>query len=50
LFNSGEDAKRPHTDERNKYLVETYGGGPALTYFEVPVVIDNLVGEIIKGR
>jgi hypothetical protein len=50
LFNSREDAERLYTDEWKKYIVDKYGGEPSFAYFEVPVVVDNLVGEIIKDK
>jgi hypothetical protein len=50
LFNSREDAERLYTDEWKKYIVEKYGGEPSFTFFEVPVVVDNLIGEIINDR
>lgn len=50
LFHSREDAERLYSDEWKKYIVDKYGGKPSFAYFEVPVVVDNLVGEIIKGK
>lgn len=48
LFNSRKDAERLYTDEWKKYIVDKYGGTASFTYFEVPVIVDNLVGEIIN--
>ncbi len=50
LFNSREDAERLYTDEWKKYILDKYRGEPSFAYFEVPVVVDNLVGETIKDR
>jgi len=50
LFNSREDAELLYTDEWKKYIVNKYSGDPSFAYFEVPVVVDNLVGEIIQDR
>jgi hypothetical protein len=47
LFNSREDAERLYTDEWKKYIVRKYGSEPSMTYFESPVVVDNLVGKIV---
>ena len=46
---SRRDAERLYTDEWKKYIVGKYGGEPAITYFESPVIVDNTVGEIIKA-
>ena len=48
LFKSREDAEHLYTDEWKKYIVNKYGGEPSITYFESPVIVDNLVGEIIE--
>ena len=50
LFNSREDAEHLYTDEWKKYIVDKYGSEPSFTYFEVPVVVDNLIGDIINDR
>jgi hypothetical protein len=50
LFNSREDAERLYTDEWKKYIVGKYGSEPSFTYFEVPVVVDNLIGDIINDH
>ena len=49
LFRSRRDAERLYTDEWKKYIVGKYGGEPAITYFESPVIVDNTVGEIIEA-
>lgn len=47
LWNSQEDAERLYTDEWKKFIFDKYGAPPSVTYFESPVVVDNLTGEII---
>ena len=47
LWNSREEAERLYDDDWKKYIVEKYGTEPSITYFHSPVVVDNLVGEII---
>lgn len=47
LWNSQEQAERLYTDEWKKYIRDTYGAEPSVTYFESPVVIDNAAGAII---
>jgi hypothetical protein len=50
LFKSREDAERLYSDEWKKYIVDKYGGEPSIAYFESPIVVDNVAGEIIKGK
>lgn len=47
LWNSLEDAERLYTDEWKKFIIDKYGTAPTVSYFECPVVVDNLTGEII---
>jgi len=48
LWKSREDADRLYDESWRKFIVAKYGSEPSVTYFESPVVVDNLVGEIIK--
>ncbi|CAA9293414.1 hypothetical protein AVDCRST_MAG92-4505 [uncultured Coleofasciculus sp.] len=48
LWESKAAAERLYTDDFKKSIIERYGSEPSVTYFESPVVVDNLVGEIIK--
>ncbi|MBI2985547.1 MAG: YdhR family protein [Deltaproteobacteria bacterium] len=48
LWKSRGDAERLYTDEWKKFVLEKYGAGPSITYFNSPVIVDNLSGEIIK--
>lgn len=47
LWHSLEEAERFYTDEWKKSIGRKYGTPPSVTYFESPVVVDNLVGEIV---
>jgi hypothetical protein len=47
LFRSRKDAEKLYTDAWKKYIVDKYGGRPQITYYESPVIVDNLAGEII---
>ena len=47
LWESREAAEQVYTAEWRKYIAERYGSEPSITYFESPVVVDNLSGEII---
>ena len=47
LWESRDAAEQVYTPEWRKYIAERYGSEPSITYFESPVVVDNLSGEII---
>ena len=49
LWRSRIDAEQLYTDDWKRFIVEKYGTEPSIEYFETPVIVDNLVGEIIKG-
>jgi hypothetical protein len=48
LWRSREDAERVYTDEWREYVKATFGDYPSLTYFDTPVVVDNLTGEVVE--
>lgn len=47
LWNSQEDAERLYTEAWKQFVKDKYGAEPSVTYFESPVVVDNVVGEIV---
>jgi hypothetical protein len=47
LWKSREDAERIYTAEWRRFIAEKYGAEPSVQYFATPVVVDNLIGEII---
>lgn len=49
LWKSRKDAEQLYNDDWREFIMEKYGSEPSVTYFESPVVVDNLVGEILKG-
>ena len=49
LWKSRKDAEQFYNDDWKEFIMEKYGSEPSVTYFESPVVVDNLVGEILKG-
>jgi hypothetical protein len=49
LWKSRKDAEQLYTDDWKKFIIDKYGTEPSIEYFEAPVIVDNLVGEIIKG-
>ena len=46
LWKSREDAERPYTAEWMATIRARYGAEPVITYFDTPVVVDNLTAEI----
>ncbi len=50
LWESREDAERIYTGEWKQFVTEKYGTAPLVTYFDTPVIVDNLSGHIIKAE
>jgi len=48
LWRSREDAEKLYTEEWKNFIKDKYGSDPQVTYFASPVVVDNLIGEIIE--
>ena len=48
LWKSREDAERLYTDDWKEFILEKYGSEPSIAYFESPVIVDNLTGEILN--
>jgi len=48
LWESREAAKLLYTDDWKAFITQKYGTNPSVTYFDSPVIVDNLVGQIIK--
>ncbi|MDA3902118.1 MAG: YdhR family protein [Desulfuromusa sp.] len=48
LWQSREAADCLYTAEWKGFVLEKYGCAPALTYLETPVVVDNVLNEIIS--
>jgi hypothetical protein len=50
LWRSREDAERLYTDDWKGVVRARYGAAPTITYFESPVVVDNLANEIVADK
>ncbi len=50
LWKSRADAERMYTDEWKNVVRERYGTMPSITYFDSPVVVDNLSNEIVADE
>ena len=48
LWESRKAAETLYTDTWKKFILQKYGSEPSVTYFNCPVIVDNLLGEIIK--
>jgi hypothetical protein len=47
LWQSREAAEQLYTDDWKAFILQKYGTKPSVTYFASPVIVDNLVGQII---
>jgi len=47
LWQSQENAEQLYTDDWKQFILDKYGVLPSVTYFESPVTVDNITGEII---
>ena len=47
LWESREDAEQLYNDDWKTFIMQKYGTKPSVTYFDSPVIVDNLVGKII---
>ena len=48
LWKSQKDAEGLYTKEWENFVRERYGTPPSVTYFESPVVVDNVTNEIVS--
>lgn len=46
LWNSKEDAEKIFNEEWFKYILNLYGVEPDMQYYNSPVIVDNLTGEV----
>lgn len=50
LWESRKAAEKLFTDEWKEFIFQKYGSEPSVTYFNSPVIVDNLLCEIIKDK
>ena len=48
FWNSKAEAEAVYTPAWRSFVKEKYGTEPSITYFESPVVVDNVTGEIMS--
>ena len=47
LWKSRQAAEQLYSDDWKAFIKQKYGTEPSVTYFDSPVIVDNLVGQII---
>lgn len=47
LWQSRADADRVYTEEWKAFVRDKYGSDPSLTFLDTPVVVDNVLNEIV---
>ncbi len=47
LWRSRDDAAKVYNNDWRRLIAEKYGAEPSVQYFFSPVIVDNLVGEIL---
>jgi Putative mono-oxygenase ydhR len=50
LWNSRAEAEATYTESWRAFVREKYGTDPSVTYFDSPVVVDNLTHEILSDE
>lgn len=50
LWNSRAEADAMYTESWRAFVRKKYGADPSITYFESPVVVDNLSHEILSDE
>jgi len=50
LWNSRAEAEAMYTESWMVFVREKYGADPSVTYFDSPVVVDNLTHEILSDE
>ena len=50
LWNSRAEADATYTDSWKAFVREKYGTDPSVTYFDSPVVVDNVTDEILSDE
>jgi hypothetical protein len=47
LWKSRQAAEQLYTDDWKAFIMQKYGTKPSVSFFNSPVIVDNLVGKII---
>jgi hypothetical protein len=50
LWNSRPEAEAMYTESWRSFVREKYGADPTVTYFESPVVVDNVAEQVLTDE
>jgi len=50
LWNSRDQAQQLYNEDWKRYIRDKYGAEPSVVYFETPIIVDNVIGEIIEDH
>jgi hypothetical protein len=50
LWNSQAQAESFYSHEWKQFIIDKYGAPPSVTYFDSPVMVDNVAGEIVADE
>lgn len=50
LWNSRPEAEAMYTESWRAFVREKYGSDPTVTYFESPVVVDNVIQQVLTDE
>ena len=50
LWESRKAAEQLYTDNWKEFILQKYGTEPSVTYFNSPVIVDNLLGKILSSE
>jgi hypothetical protein len=50
LWESRKAAEQLYTDDWREFILQKYGTEPSVIYFNSPVIVDNLLGKIVKRK
>ena len=48
MWESRKAAEQLYTDDWREFILQKYGTEPSVIYFNSPVIVDNLLGKIVK--
>lgn len=50
LWQSRNAAEKVYDNDWKKFISDKYGSEPRITYFETPIIVDNVMGEIVRDE
>jgi hypothetical protein len=50
LWDTQAEAEQLYTDQWKQFILDKYGASPSVTYFETPVIVDNITGQIVTDE